>query len=291
MTVIQADRQRSEPGNTGGPPRRRPVRPRWSLLPAVLFLLLVLGWTVWPALFTPFDPLAGGPQLKLLPPDATHWFGTDQLGRDVYARVVFGAADSVSSALLAVLIGLILGSITGLLGGFLGGWVDTVLARIIEVVLSIPGLLFTIIVIAALGASSRNAAIAVGLLSSVQFARVMRSEVLSVRKRDFVEAAYLIGGTRLSVVLGHVLPNSLRSVGALAILHFGSAILAISSLAFLGYGDPPPTPDWGLLVAEGKDYLSRYPWIVLLPGLVVVATVLSIHRLSSELQRSIGDRS
>ena len=198
---------------------------------------------------------------------------------------MFGTASSVSSALIAVVIGLGAGGFLGLVSGFFGGWVDVACARLVDVLLAIPSFLLAVIVVTALGFDTTNAAIATGVSAVAVFARVMRSEVIKTRSLTFVEAAFLQGGSRWHVLFAHVLPNASRSVLTLAVLQFGLSILTISSLAFLGYGDPPPASDWGLLIATGKDYL-RWPWLVYAPALVTIATVLSVNRISRWLRKT-----
>lgn len=256
-----------------------------SVILAFVFLAVILGWAVAPGLFTSFDPAIGVPADKLQPPSAAHWFGTDHLGRDLLARVIHGTASSVTSALIAVTIALVAGGFIGLLAGFFGGWVDVVLARLVDVLLAIPNFLLAVIIVTALGFDTVNAAIATGISAVAVFARVMRSEVIKTRQATFVEAAFLFGGSRWHILSQHVLPNASRSVLPLAVLRFGQAILVIAGLAFLGYGDPPPASDWGLLIATGKDYL-KWPWLVYAPAIVTVATVLSLNRISRWLRKT-----
>lgn len=252
---------------------------------AVLIVVTILAWAVVPQLFTGHDPLVGVPADKFTPPSADHFFGTDQLGRDIFSRVVFGTRSAVLTALFAVAIGLVLGGLVGLVAGFFGRATDAVLGRFIDILLAIPGFLLAVIVVASLGFATVNAAVAVGISSIAVFARLTRSEVLRVKNLAFIESSYLIGSNRLTVLFAHVLPNAYRSVLALAVLQFGLAIISISALAFLGYGNPPPSPDWGLLVAEGKDFLYRYPWLVYTPGLVMVASVVALNQLSKSIGR------
>ncbi|WP_432513270.1 ABC transporter permease [Kineococcus sp. SYSU DK001] len=246
-------------------------------------LALVLAWALAPGLFTQQDPVQGVSADKLLAPSAAHWFGTDHLGRDEFSRVVHGTASSVTSALVAVGIGVVVGGLVGLLAGFLGGLVDVVLARVVDVLLAIPSFLLAVIVVSSLGFQTINAAIATGISAVAVFARVLRSEVLRTRRSVFVEASFLQGGSRTHVLLRHVLPNASRTVLALAVLQFGLSILVIAGLAFLGYGDPPPASDWGLLVSAGKDYPTA-PWLVHAPAAVTIATVLSVNRVSRWLR-------
>jgi peptide/nickel transport system permease protein len=251
---------------------------------AVLFVLIIAAWAISPGLFTHADPLMGIPRNNFQPPSGEHLLGTDQLGRDIFARVVHGTRPAVLTALLAVTIGLIVGSLIGLVAGFFGRVSDAVIGRFIDVLLAIPPFLLAVIVVVSLGLASVNAAIAVGVSSIAVFARLIRAEVLRVKNLAFIESAYLVGGNRWTVLFGHVLPNTYRSVLALSALQFGLAIISIASLAFLGYGNPPPSPDWGLLISDGKDFLYRYPWLVYGPGTVMVLSVLALNQIS----RSIG---
>lgn len=277
--------ERPDPAASRTAHRRRRRLP-WGLYLAIAVIALAVLWAVVPGIFAPGDPLQGVPAEKLLPPSAAHWFGTDILGRDLFGRVVHGAVNSLSGALIAVTVGLALGTLIGALAGAVGGVLDDVLMRIVDVLLAIPGLLLSLSVIILLGFGTVNAALAVGLGSVAAFARLMRSEVARVRRTEYVEAAYGSGGTFLAVLRRHVLPNSLTPVLALAALQFGTAILAISTLGFLGYGAPPPTPEWGLLISEGRNYIGTSWWLTALPGLVVVAVVLSANRISHRLGRS-----
>jgi len=252
---------------------------------AFAVIAIVIAWSLAPSLFTSHDPASGVPADKLLSPSAAHWFGTDHLGRDLYTRVVYGTASSVTSALIAVVIAAVAGGLIGLLAGFLGGWMDIVLARLVDVLLAIPNFLLAVIVVTAIGFDTANAAVATGVSAVAVFARVMRSEVIKTRQAVFVEASFLMGGSRWHILLRHVLPNASRSVLPLAVLQFGLSILVIASLAFLGYGDPPPASDWGLLISIGKDYL-KWPWLVYAPAFVAIATVLSANRISRWLRKT-----
>lgn len=264
---------------------RSTPRVRVDLVLAAAILAVVLGFALAPGLFTQADPLAGTAREALRGPSAAHWFGTDATGRDLFARVVHGAVHSLGAALVAVLVGLVGGSLLGLVAGSAGGRADAVVMRVVDVLLAIPGLLLALSVIILLGFGTTNAAIAVGITSIATFARLMRSEVARVRRADYVEAAFGSGGTFISVLRRHVLPNSLTPVLALAALQFGSAILAISTLGFLGYGAPPPTPEWGMLIAEGRNYVGTAWWLTTLPGLVVVVVVGAANHLSHALAK------
>jgi peptide/nickel transport system permease protein len=265
--------------------RRRGTRVPPTVVVSFAVVVIVLSWSVVPGLFTSQDAARGVPADKFLSPSTAHLFGTDHLGRDLFSRVVHGTASSVTSALIAVGIGVVVGGLVGLVAGFFGGWSDTVLARLVDVLLAIPEFLLAVVVVSALGFETINAAIAVGVSAVGVFARVMRSEVLKTRRAVFVEASYLQGGSRSHILLRHVLPNASRSLLSLAVLQFGYSILLIAGLAFLGFGDPPPASDWGLLVSVGKDF-PLAPWLVYAPALVMIATVLSVNRISRWLRRT-----
>lgn len=270
----------------GFAPARRLRLPPIGLALAWGVIGLVLAWAAVPGLFAWQDPLQGIAGQQLQPPSLAHPLGTDGLGRDMLARVIHGARESLLGAFLAVSVGLSLGTTLGLLAGSRGGLTDAAVMRLVDTLLAIPSLLLALSVIILLGFGSINAAIAVGFVSVAHFARLARSEVLRVRRAEYVDAAFGSGGRFLAVLWRHVLPNALTSVLALAALQFGSAILALATLGFLGYGAPPPTPEWGLLIAEGRDFLATAWWLTTAPGVIVLLVVLSAERIS----RSLGVR-
>jgi peptide/nickel transport system permease protein len=261
--------------------RLRRIEP--GLVLAWVVITTVVLFALFPQLFTSFNPVQGVPAEKLKPPSALHILGTDALGRDLFARIVHGAIHSLTGAFVAVTVGLVAGTSLGVLAGAVGGIVEEAVMRFVDVLLAIPGLLLMLSIIILLGFGTVNAAIAVGITSIAAFARLSRSEVVRVRRSEYVEAAFGSGGTFLAVLRRHVLPNSLVSVLAFAALQFGGAILAISTLGFLGYGAPPPTPEWGLLIAEGRNYISTAWWLTTAPGIVVVIVVLAANRISRSL--------
>ncbi|MEJ5111486.1 ABC transporter permease [Erwinia billingiae] len=264
-----------------------PTRQAWNVQPGLwlawLVMLLAAIAALFPALLTPYSAVEGIAGAQRLAPQAGHWLGTDQLGRDVFARIVYGASHSLSAALLAVAMGGIFGTALGVLAGAVGGKTESVAMRAVDVLLSIPSLLLSLSVLILLGFGTLNAATAVGIASIASFARLARGEVVRIRHSDYVEAAFGSGGRFLSVLWRHILPNALAPVIAYGALQFGQAILALSTLSFLGYGTPPPAPEWGLLIAEGRNYLATTWWLTTFPGLVVVFVVLAANRISQQL--------
>ncbi|RJO69118.1 ABC transporter permease [Nocardia panacis] len=271
--------------------RRRPaawrsLRHSAGLLVAGAVALLAVGWALLPSVFAAGDPRVGVPVQRFRPPSAEHWFGTDNLGRDLYTRMVHGAGLSLTATLAAVGIALVAGSLLGLLAGALGGPVDAVVMRVVDVLLAIPSLLMALALVTALGFGTGNVAVAVGVSLVANFARVMRSEVLRVRQAPYVEAAHASGVRGWAVLIRHVLPNAYQPVLALAAVEFGMAVLSVSALSFLGYGAKPPTPEWGSLISEGRNYMATAWWMTAVPGLVIVAVVLAAQRLGRAVGRS-----
>ncbi|MFD6224050.1 ABC transporter permease [Nocardia asteroides] len=256
---------------------------RPGLVLSVVLLALVVAAAVRPTLFTGRDPLLGVPAEIFAPPSARHWFGTDELGRDLFARVVHGTALSLQATVIAVAVAFLVGGAIGLIAGFVGRWVDETLMRFADVLLSIPSLFLSLALVTALGYGTVKVAVAVGVAGVAGFARVMRAEVLRIRQAGYVEAAWSSGARWYTVLGRHVLPNSIGPVVVLATLDLGTAVLAVSSLSFLGYGAAPPAPEWGTLIASGRNYLANAWWISTLSGLVVAFVVLATNRIARAL--------
>jgi peptide/nickel transport system permease protein len=259
----------------------------WDLF-AVSFLLLVAAMIITPSAIAPYDPLQENPDLPLAGPSLAHPFGTDYIGRDLLSRVIAGTGATIAGSFIAVVIGLVVGTILGLLAAYFGRATDSIISRIVDVLLSIPTLLLSITIIVALGFGTVNAAIAVGVSSIAVFARLARSEVLATRNLPFVEASEHLGASHLTLLFRHVLPNSYSAVLSLAALQFGTAILAIASLSFLGYGAQPPEPEWGLLISEARNYINSAPGMVFFPSLAIVLTVMSLSRLAHLVRKKVG---
>lgn len=288
MTTIEIPPAQPGTAPDRGPARRLRLRDvavvDWVAIVVVAFLVLAV---VAPGLLTPYDPLRPDSNAILQAPSSAHPFGTDYLGRDLLSRVVYGTVRTMVGSAIAVVIGLGIGTVLGLVAAYFGGIVDAVISRVVDVLLSIPGLLLSMVIVVALGFGAINAAIAVGVSSVAVFTRLMRSETLTVTALPFVEASHHLGGTRRQVLIRHVFPNSYTAVLSLTALQFGLAILWISSLSFLGYGAPPPQPEWGLLVAEGREYVVSAPWLVVVPGLAITVSVLAISRVSQFVRERV----
>lgn len=260
--------------------KTRSLRFRFGLWLAWTLIIGVVIAALFPQWFTHYDPYNGVAGTQLTAPDRLHWLGTDQLGRDLYSRMIYGSRWSLSAASAAVAVGLVLGSLTGMLAAFAGGVAESVTMRVADVLLSIPALLLSLSIIILLGVGNVHAALAVGCASVAHFARLARAEVLRIRQQDYIEAAFGSGGRFFPVFFRHVLPNALPTLLAFSALQFGQAILALSTLSFLGFGSPPPIPEWGLLISEGRNYLATAWWLTVFPGLLVIAVVLATHRIS-----------
>ena len=259
---------------------------RLSVLYLGLMILasLLVGWAL------PLDPLDQDYVNMLKGPSAAHWFGTDELGRDVLARVVYGARTSLVTAAGAVAIAAVVGVPIGLVAGYFGGWRDAVLMRLVDVLLSLPGILFAMAMIAVLGRSQVAALVAVGITGVPTFARITRAQVLSLRQRDFVTAVEALGGSAAYNMFRTVLPNAWSPILVQVVILSSMAILIEASLAFLGLGIPPPTPSWGEMLRTGKSYLHEAPTYAVLPGLALTLTILSLDTLGRVLANVLEDR-
>jgi peptide/nickel transport system permease protein len=253
---------------------------------ALLFTAAVVLAAVYPTAFTGVDPMRTVPREMLRPPSLAHPFGTDQLGRDLFSRVVHGSSLTIRAALLAVTIALVVGLVLGVLSGFVGGVLDAVAMRVVDVMLAIPGLLLALAIVTALGFGTIPVAIAVGVGIAPGFTRTTRAEVLKVRSLPYIEAIKVGGATWLRLVVRHVLPNSWGPVAALTVLEFGAAVLSVAGLSFLGFGVAPPAAEWGTLIANGRAFIATAPWVSLMPGLVVAGLVFGLTHIS----RSLAER-
>jgi peptide/nickel transport system permease protein len=253
----------------------------------VFFLLLAL---LAPQL-SPFDPLATSWSAVRKAPNAAHWFGTDEIGRDVLSRVIFGTRASLLAGCVSVSIALALGVPIGLAAGYMGGWVDALISRMTDAMLACPFLILAIALAAFLGPSLTNAMIAIGISATPIFVRLTRATVLQVKVEDYVEAARAVGNSHLRIALRHILPNVVPPLIVQATLAVAAAVIAEAALSFLGLGQQPPAPSWGSMLNTAKNYIDNAPWMAVWPGLSIFLLVLSFNLLGDGLRDAFDPKS
>jgi peptide/nickel transport system permease protein len=267
--------------------RRRPLaallrRPMARAGAAIVCLFLFL--TVFAAVVAPYDPFDQDLSSALTAPSAAHLLGTDQYGRDVLSRIIYGTRTALLAILVADGIALALGAAMGLLAGFLGGKTDAFVMRVVDVLLAFPYLLLALIIVAALGPSLINSIVAIGVVYTPQYARLIRGQVLAIKTTEYVLAARATGASPLRVMIRHVLPNSFTPLLVMATLQSGTVVVEIAGLSFLGLGAQPPSPDWGALLADGQSYFLTAWWIATFPGLAIFAVVIGFNLFGDALR-------
>jgi peptide/nickel transport system permease protein len=276
---------------------RRPVRlalrrllRRRAAVVGLAVVVFFIALAVVAPLLAPYDPIATDWRAVRKPPSALHLFGTDELGRDVLARVIWGARASLMAGLVSVSIALAVAVPLGLLSGYLGGVVDGLLMRIIDAMLAIPFLVLAIALAAFLGPSLTNAMIAIGVVQTPIFTRLTRGQALAVKHEDYIEAARAVGNPHRRILLRHILPNILAPILVQATLAIAAAIIAEASLSFLGLGQQPPAPSWGSMLNTASHFLSQAPWMAVWPGLAIFSLVLSFNLLGDGLRDALDPR-
>jgi peptide/nickel transport system permease protein len=268
---------------------RRLLRNRGALvglcLLGIMLLLAIIANVV-----APYQPNVMSPGRELQGPSGEHLFGTDQFGRDILSRIIYGTRLSFQVGFIAVGIALIGGVTLGLLSGYHGRWTDAAVMMLIDIMLAFPGILLALAIVAVLGPSLINLMIAVGISAVPSYTRLVRGAVLATKEQPYVEAARVVGVSDTAIMFKHILPNVLAPVIVLATLGIGGAILVGASLSFLGLGAKPPTPEWGAMLSTGRNYLTIAPWITLFPGLAIMITVLSINMLGDGLRDALDPR-
>ncbi|CAL76324.1 ABC transporter permease protein; putative dipeptide transport protein [Bradyrhizobium sp. ORS 278] len=265
---------------------RRLVRRRGAMVGLGLITIFIL-LAVSAPLVAPYDPIKTSWTLVRKAPSAVHWFGTDDLGRDVLARVIYGARASLLAGAISVVIALSIGVPIGMLAGYRGGFIDALISRITDAMLACPFLILAIALAAFLGPSLGNAMIAIGISATPIFVRLTRGEVLSVKVEEYVEAARSVGDTDLQIAVRHILPNIMPALLVQATLSVAAAIIAEAALSFLGLGQQPPAPSWGSMLNAAQRFLTNAPWMAIWPGLAIFLVVLSLNLLGDGLRDAL----
>lgn len=250
----------------------------------VLALLIILAAVFAPIVSGGVDPLKGSLADAMLPPCKEHIFGTDKMGRDIYARVIYGARASLTSTFGVVALIFLVGSTLGIIAGYFGGWIDAVIMRIADMMLAFPGLVLALAVAGIMGASIKNAIIAIVLVSWTKYARLARSLVLKIRNRDYVSAAIVTGSKTPYMLIRYMLPNALPTLVITAATDIGAMMLELAALSFLGFGAKPPTPEWGYMLNEGRACMQTAPWLMIFPGLAIFVVVVVFNMLGDSLR-------
>lgn len=265
------------------------MRNKGALAGLIILILLILA-AIFAPLITTYDPIVIDPPSRTQPPSREHWLGTDGFGRDIYTRIVYGARVSLPVGLIAVSIAATAGAILGLIAGYYGRFADAIIMRVIDIMLAFPNIMLALVIVAILGPSIRNVMIAVGIGEIPRYTRLIRGQVLSARELLYVEAAKVIGVPTSKIMFRHILPNVVSPVIVLATLSVGSAILAAAGLSFLGLGAQPPRPEWGAMLADGRQFLRSHWWVATMPGIAIAITVLSINMFGDGLRDILDPR-
>lgn len=268
---------------------KRILKNKFALL-GLIFIFFVFFIAIFSSYIAPYDPYRINVYKVLEPPSIEHPFGTDELGRDVFSRVVYGARVSLEVGFLAMGIAILTGTILGAIAGYYGGWIDTVIMRLVDVMLAFPTLFLILAVVAVLEPSIYIIMVVIGLTGWMDVARLVRAEVLSLKEREFILAARAIGAGSGRIIFKHILPNAIYPVIVAATFSVGGAILIESGLSFLGLGIQPPEPSWGGILSIGKDYITVAWWLSLFPGIAIFLTVLSFNLLGESLRDAIDPK-
>lgn len=268
---------------------RRFARRKVSVLGAVILLLFLLVALFGP-MFCTQDPLAQDLVHKYQQPSSEHWFGTDNLGRDTFTRMIYGARVSLSISFAGVMSGCLLGVLLGVCAGFFGGWVDTLVSRLIDILLAFPSLLLAITVVAILGSGTENTAIAIAIFSIPSIARMVRGIVMANKDAEYIQACRVMGASNARMIFTHIIPNAVSQIIVNITLNLGTAILTASSLSFLGLGVQPPAPEWGAMLSTGRDVIRAYPLAVLIPGIAITLVVMSFSLVGDGLRDALDPK-
>jgi peptide/nickel transport system permease protein len=268
---------------------RRLIRSRTAVIGGLIVLAFLAMAVLAPAV-APYEPLRGQLGERLLPPSAAHWLGTDELGRDVLSRVLHGARISLQIQVAAVGLALVVGLVLGTVAGYVGGWTDLLIMRAIDVLMAFPGIFLALAIIAALGTGLANVIIATGIFLVPQFARVVRGSILTLREKEFVEAARALGESDLTIIVRYLLPNSLAPIIVQTSLRMATVLLTASGLSFLGLGVQPPSPEWGAMLSNARAYMITAPHVATTPGVAIMIVVLGFNLLGDGLRDTLDPR-
>ena len=273
--------------------RSKPLRRFLRNTPAVVGLALLLIFSVL-AVFAPwlapYAPAQASFDNLSQPPSATHWFGTDDLGRDILTRTLYGARVSLTAGVVSVALATLVGTALGMIAGFFGGWIDEIIMRFIDALLALPFLVLAIALAAVLGPNLRNAMLAIAIVTAPTFARIVRGEVLAQREREYVQAAHALGASGTRIILRHLLPNITSGLIVQITLAIATAVLAESTLSFLGLGVQPPTASWGAMLDSARGFLANGPWMAFFPGTAIFLTVLAFNLVGDGLREALDPR-
>ena len=268
----------------------RRLKRRRGAMVALAIIVLLLAIALLAPLIAPFDPAQQSWSLVRKPPSALHWLGTDESGRDLLSRIIFGARASLSAGVVSVGIAILIGVPLGLLAGYGPGWLDATLSRITDAMLACPFLILAIALAAFLGPSLTNAMVAIGITATPIFVRLTRGQVLAVKVEDYIESARAIGNPRWRIALRHILPNVMPQLLVQITLTIATAVIAEASLSFLGLGQQPPAPSWGSMLNAAQRFLTNAPWLAIWPGLAIFVTVLAFNLLGDGLRDAFDPR-
>jgi peptide/nickel transport system permease protein len=252
----------------------------------VFFILLA----IFAPLLAPYDFKEQNLAERLQPPSSKHLFGTDDFGRDIFSRVIYGARISLWVGFFSVLGSVIVGSMLGIIAGYYGRWIDGIISRLFDIMLAFPSILLAIGIVAVLGPSLQNALIAIAVINIPNFGRLIRSRVLSIKQEEYVMAAKAIGMSDMRILFHHILPNSMAPIIVQGTLAIATAIIEAAALGFLGLGAQPPNPEWGKMLADSKDFLTQAPWTMIFPGFAIMLTVLGFNLMGDGLRDALDPR-
>ena len=270
--------------------RKKFLSNRGFVLFSILAIIIILIAIFAPVLSGGIDPTAGDLKDAIMAPDATHICGTDKMGRDIYSRVLYGARISLVSTFILVALVFVIGTALGVVSGYFGGWVDAVIMRLADMMIAFPGLVLAIAVAGMLGASMRNAIIAIAIVTWPKYARMARSLVLKIRHTDYVYAAIVTGSSTWRMLWKYMLPNTITTLVITAATDIGGMMMELSALSFLGFGAQPPTPEWGAMLNEGRDFMQSAPWMMIYPGFAIFITVVVFNMLGDNLRDILDPR-